>query len=145
MFFGYIGLIPGIFFGDLWVKNHIEKHGTEKDGKIILIRKHHNRGAVLNLGQNHSRVVAGVSVMLCMALAVVFLCSLGHRGNSLLRAGLAFLLGGAFSNTYDRLKRKYVVDYFSFHVKWKWLRRIVFNLSDFCILIGALLIVLGTS
>ena len=52
----------------------------------------------------------------------------------------SLLLGGAFSNTYDRLKRKYVVDYFSFGVKWEPLRAIVFNISDFCILIGALII-----
>lgn len=48
------------------------------------------------------------------------------------------LLGGAFSNTYDRCRRKYVVDYFSFGVKWKRLSRIVFNISDFGIILGAL-------
>ena len=76
-------------------------------------------------------------------IAVLFVVSLGHRGNRLLRVGLALLLGGAFSNTYDRLKRKYVVDYLSFGVRWKGLRRIVFNVSDFCILIGAMLSALG--
>ena len=37
--------------------------------------------------------------------------TLGQKGKAALKLGLAFLLGGAFSNTYDRLKRKYVVDY----------------------------------
>ncbi|MDE6319457.1 MAG: signal peptidase II, partial [Lachnospiraceae bacterium] len=41
--------------------------------------------------------------------------------------------------TYDRLVRKYVVDYVSFPVRNPRIRRIVFNISDFCILIGALL------
>ena len=59
--------------------------------------------------------------------------------------GLSVLLGGSFSNTYDRLKRKYVVDYFSFNVKCCGIRRIVFNISDFCIMIGAAMAVLGTS
>ncbi|MDE7359775.1 MAG: signal peptidase II, partial [Lachnospiraceae bacterium] len=59
------------------------------------------------------------------------------------KAGLALLLGGAYSNTYDRLTRKYVVDYVSFPVKNRRIRRIVFNISDFCIMIGALLLVLG--
>ena len=58
---------------------------------------------------------------------------------------LALLLGGSFSNTYDRLRRKYVVDYLSFPVKWKWFRDIVFNISDFCIIIGALLAALGAT
>ena len=61
----------------------------------------------------------------------------------MLRVGLSLLLGGAFSNTYDRLKRKYVVDYVSFGVKWKKLRQVVFNISDFCIITGALLAILG--
>ena len=76
-------------------------------------------------------------------LTVVFIVSLGHRGNNLLRLGLSLLLGGAFSNTYDRLRRGYVVDYVSFPVKWQAFRKIVFNCSDFCIIIGALLSALG--
>ena len=60
----------------------------------------------------------------------------GHQfgeGNMLpkIEAAIAYL--------YDRLKRKYVVDYFSFGVRWKWLSRIVFNLSDFGIMIGAMM------
>ena len=76
-------------------------------------------------------------------MTVAFVCSLGQKGNRLLRLGLSLLLGGAFSNTYDRLRRRYVVDYLTFNVRWKPLRRVVFNLSDFCIMIGALLVVIG--
>jgi signal peptidase II len=36
-----------------------------------------------------------------------------------------------------------VVDYVSFPVKWQAFRKIVFNCSDFCIIIGALLSALG--
>lgn len=140
-------IILGIFFGDEWIKNQIEKRiGIHKPilGNRILIQKYHNKGAMLNLGQYHSRIVTVLSLFLCLLLTIVFLLSLGQKSNNLLRVGLAFLLGGAFSNTYDRLKRKYVVDYFSFQVKWTPLRRIVYNLSDFCIIIGALLAVLGS-
>lgn len=114
------------------------------DGRM-LIRKHHNRGAMLNAGEKNRTVVAALSLFLTAVLVPVFIISLGRRGNGLLRTGLALLLGGAFSNTYDRLKRKYVVDYLSFGVKWKWFRGIVFNISDFCIMIGALLSVLGAA
>lgn len=133
-------LITGIFVGEFRIKNRIEqKENRSRDTKLIIIRKYHNRGAVLNWGQNHPRLVAAVSVIFCLIAFVCFLLSLGQKGNHLLQVGLSLLLGGAFSNTYDRLKRKYVVDYFSFNVKWKPLRRIVFNLSDFCIMAGALL------
>lgn len=148
----FVTLVLIIFFGDLYIKNRVEKYipvkGSGKNerellGGRLLLRRHHNRGMVLNAGEKRQPVVAAVSVVLTVVLTVVFFISLGRRGSNLLRTGLSLLLGGAFSNTYDRLKRKYVVDYISFGVKWKKLRNIVFNLSDFCIIIGALLTVLG--
>lgn len=144
----YCIIILGIFLGDLKIKNMIERKDPSVPSSLwknrILIRRHHNRGAMLNLGQGRRPLVAALSVILCILMTAVFVLSLGQRGNGLLRAGLSFLLGGAYSNTYDRLKRKYVVDYFSWNVKWAPLGRIVFNLSDFCIMAGALLAVLGT-
>ena len=143
-----ISLIAVIFGGDLCIKNYIERTGVEGEtrklwGGRILIRKHHNRGAMLNAGQSRQKAVAVLSVIMTLVAVVVFIFSLGQKGNNMLRIGLALLLGGAFSNTYDRMKRKYVVEYFSFGVKWKRLRNIIFNLSDFCIIIGALTSAIG--
>lgn len=142
-------MIAGIFTGDLLLKNHMEKkleEGEEKKllrGKL-LIRKHYNRGIALNMGSGRQSLVAAVSLGMAVFCTVLFLVSLGSKGGALLRTGLAFLLGGAYSNTYDRLKRKYVVDYFSLGVKWDRLRNIIFNISDFCIIIGALICILAT-
>lgn len=141
-------ILAGIFWGDFFLKNYIESHVDERDERVIcrgklLIRKHHNKGMMLNAGQKRRRLVAVFSLAFTLILTVVFIASLGHRGNNLLRLGLALLLGGAFSNTYDRLHRGYVVDYVSFPVKWQAFRKIVFNCSDFCIIIGALLSALG--
>ena len=142
---GYLCIVALIFAGELGIKNYVENKrnaGEEKEickGRILL-RKYHNKGACMNLGEKKSNVVAGLSLILTAVLALVFLFTLTRHGNGWLKAGLSLLLGGAFSNTYDRLKRKYVVDYFSFGVKWEPLRAIVFNISDFCILICALII-----
>lgn len=142
--------VLAIFFGDLWIKDRIEKTGGDRfpvclaGGKLIL-KKYHNTGAMLDMGASKRKVVAAVSVVLTVLVSIAFVLSLGQRGNNTLRAGLALLLGGSFSNTYDRLKRKYVVDYLSFRVKWKWFQRIVFNISDFCIIIGSLLTALALS
>lgn len=143
----YLTIILAIFTGEFFLKNHIEK--TKEMGKTeeilggrILVRKYHNEGACMNLGKKRKGAVAALSLVLTAALSVVFLFTLTRHGRSGLKAALALLLGGAYSNTYDRLKRKYVVDYFSLNVKWAPLRRIVFNLSDFCILIGALFLAL---
>jgi signal peptidase II len=137
----YIGIIVFIFLVELGIKNRIDHTFEKKEifkGKII-IQKYKNKGACMNLLSKHSKFVAIISVIFSLCIFIYFLFSLGNRGNVVLRIGLAFLLGGAFSNTYDRLKRKYVVDYFSFHSKSKKLNAIVFNLADFCVLIGAML------
>ncbi len=140
--------VPFLIFGGEYVlKNRIEEKeksgpGRKILGGTILVRKYHNHGAVLDLGEKRSWLVAAMSLVLTVLLSMVFAVTLTGYGSSWLRAGLSVLLGGAFSNTYDRLKRKYVVDYFSFGVKWEPLRRVVFNLSDFCILIGSLILVL---
>lgn len=146
----FAALAAGIFALDLLIKNYIEAHlqmGEEKSvcqGRL-LVRRYHNKGAFLDVGEKRQKAVALLSLFLTLFMTVVFLATFSFHGNSTLRAGLALLLGGAYSNTYDRLTRNYVVDYVSFPVKNKRIRRIVFNISDFCIIIGALLLVLGES
>lgn len=145
---GFAALAMGIFVLDLLIKNHIEKsleEGGERpfcNGRL-LIRRYHNKGAFLDIGEGKQGIVTMLSLGLTLFMSVIFLLTFSLRGNSALKAGLALLLGGAYSNTYDRLTRKYVVDYVSFPVKNRRFRRIVFNISDFCIMIGALLLAVG--
>ena len=146
---GYGLLAAIIFTADYFIKNYIERTGKEGVteeicGKKLLLRKYHNKGAFLDWGEKKSKLVAVLSLALTIMATVIFLLTFSIKGNGMLKAGLAFLLGGAYSNTYDRLVRKYVVDYVSFPVKNKKLRSIVFNISDFCIMIGALLMVLDS-
>ena len=152
-------LAAGIFVLDLLLKNRIESKLEEGEIRLLcdgrlLLKRYHNKGAFLDLGEKKQGMIAGLSLFLAppnqvligialfltLFMTVVFLSTFTFRGNSTLKAGLAILLGGAYSNTYDRLVRKYVVDYVSFPVKNPRISRIVFNISDFCILIGALLI-----
>lgn len=144
----YILTILAIFTGELLGKNYIEAKMLENGSKkalhnTIILTKHYNRGAVLNTGEQYPKIIKWISVVLTAMAAVLFLCSFGLTGKRMMKWGLSFLLGGAFSNTYDRLKRGYVVDYFRFNVPIKRIRNLIFNLSDFCIMIGAMLIVLA--
>lgn len=148
-FLGCTLLAIAVFVLDLAIKNHIEHTKAESGaesvcGGRLLLRKYHNKGAFLNTGERKRGLVAILSLVLTLGATVLFLVTFTCRGNGLLRVGLALLLGGAYSNTYDRMVRKYVVDYVSFPVKNQKIRNIVFNISDFCIMIGALLIVLGS-
>lgn len=56
-------ILAGIFWGDFFLKNYIESHENERDERVIckgkfLIRKHHNKGMMLNAGQKRRRLVA---------------------------------------------------------------------------------------
>lgn len=142
----YIIFVLVLFLGDNWIKNQVESKvsfNSEKKllGGLIRIRKHHNKGAILNFMDKKSAVVAVISLAMTLFCIGLFVVSLGNKGNTLLRIGMTLLLGGAFSNTYDRLKRKYVVDYFSIHLGKSKFSDIIFNLSDFGIIIGTLFLV----
>lgn len=144
----YLAVILGIFGLELGIKNHIEKSLEEGENRLkckgfLVIRKYHNQGAFLNMGERRPGIVAALSVLLTLLLTGFFVCTLTMAGGGMLRWGLTLMLGGAFGNTYDRLRRKYVVDYVSFRVPFKRLRQVVFNIGDFCIMIGAMLSVVS--
>ena len=101
---GFAALAFGIFVLDLLLKNHVEKslqEGDEKPfcGGRLLIRKYHNKGAFLDMGEGRQGLVSMLSLGLTLFMTVIFLGTFSFRGNSTLKAGLAFLLGGAYSNT----------------------------------------------
>jgi len=137
-----------IFFTEFFWKDHVEKkikEGSSKEAfhNTIILTKYRNYGAFLNMGAKRPAFIRLISVVITVITLVLFICSLGTVGNGMLKAGFSLLLGGAFSNTYDRLKRGYVVDYFRINVPIKAVRRIIFNVSDFCIIIGAAFTALG--
>ena len=143
----YAIIAGGIFLAELIIKAIVEKKGKmgvtkSLCGGKILLRKFHNKGFALNILEKKKTVVAMVSLLLTIIMTAGVLL-FGNKWNKFIKIGLSFVLGGAYSNTYDRLFRKYVVDYISFGVKNKKLRGIVFNVADFCIMIGAILVVIG--
>ena len=141
----FAGIAAASFLIDEGMKNCVEEYDvldTPKeilDGKAVL-QRYHNKGAFLNFGEQKRKLVTLLSVLLAVAVL-----TLGMRGKKLLKAGLSLLLGGAFSNTYDRVMREYVVDYVSLKTGIAAIDRVVFNLADLCILIGTMAVVLGTS
>ncbi len=144
----YILMILTIFTGELFWKDHVEREIPEGSSKkalrnTVILTKHHNYGAAFNTGERRPRIVKRISVLLTVLAAIFFIFSFGTVGKGMLKFGLSLLLGGAFSNTYDRLRRGYVVDYFRLNVPAKWIRNLIFNISDFCIVVGAVLAVLG--
>lgn len=129
---------------DNWIKDKREKNHEKKeylDG-CVRITTYHNYGAFLNSGDKRPFLVKLTSLILSLGLTVLFLLTFTKYGKRELRLGLSFLLGGAYSNTYDRLKRGYVVDYLNFPKLPGKMKNVVYNISDFSILIGACLIII---
>jgi signal peptidase II len=143
----YIIIVLVIVIGEYNIKKYIEKNrelGERQEilkGNII-IRKHHNEGAFLNFMGEKKEMLKTISCILLGLVSLLFLILLPQKGKKIFKIGLAFALGGAISNVADRIKRGYVVDYFSFNCKK--LKSIIFNLSDIAIFLGSGLILLSS-
>ena len=145
--FGFLTFGTTLALTDLAVKKEIEARPDEEfpktvkeSGGLIRLYKNHNPGFSFGFMKEYPKLVEMVPVCMLSAVAGAWAYVIGKKGRVLEKTALTLVLAGGASNLYDRLKRGYVVDYFSFGVKWAPLRAIVFNISDFCILIGALII-----
>lgn len=147
----WIMIIAIIACTDLLIKAYIEKYKEygckdEMFGGKVIITKHHNRGAILNIATAKSSMVMVISMVLCVIATIIFLITLTKKGHYFLKVSLCVLLGGSYSNTYDRLKRKYVVDYMQLHHPFfekhglKGMERVIFNIGDFGILLGTFML-----
>ena len=141
----YIMTLVSLFAADSAMKSWIEKTDTVSESQEravfqgVAFKRYHNRGAMMNLGEERQQFVAVLSLVFSAFVTGIFAETLGMKGKRLLKTGLALILGGAYSNTYDRLRRKYVVDYITFPK----ISTMVFNLSDFGIMIGAMLLTIS--
>ena len=148
----WTGILIGVFLTDTILKSRAEKHLSDKAvreiaGDKILLRKLHNYGLACNLGEKHPKLIEQGTLAVWITVFLTWLRvlkkPLGKVQGILVRLGGALVLGGGLSNLNDRITKGYVTDYFSFNVKSEKLRRIVFNISDMCIAVGAVLAALG--
>jgi signal peptidase II len=146
----YILIVIVFVIAEYNIKNYIEGNVQFKEKKEILkgkivINKHYNKGAFLNLMENKKETVKTVSFVCLGLLLLLFTIMLPKKGNKIFKLGLSLVLGGAISNVSDRFLRGYVVDYFSFNCKkLQKLKNIIFNLADIAIFVGSLLILLSS-
>ncbi|MCI8638485.1 MAG: signal peptidase II [Coprococcus sp.] len=140
-------IILAVAAGDLGLKRYIEKHMKENESRRILggkgiLRRTHNRGMMMNRMEKYPVFVRLSSAAASVAILIWQSAIWRLPGQAAKKVGLALITGGAVSNTYDRFKRRYVVDYFSFSSKNKKLERIAFNFGDFAVFAGCLLVAL---
>lgn len=132
-----------IFAADYYIKDYIEKNKklnkeeTILNGKIIVTR-YHNSGAFLNFLENKKEMVVTISGVLVGMVLAFFVILLPQKRKRILKFAISCIVGGAANNLYDRIKRGYVVDYFSF----SFLKKVIFNISDLFIFFGSFLVMI---
>lgn len=127
---------------DLGAKWMIEKQDQENfpkpweaSGGRIWLYRNHNAGFPFGFLEKYDELVRTIPLAVTSALAGVFFYLIRRKGEYAKKTALAILLGGSVSNLYDRYVRHYVVDYFS--IQWKALKKVVFNLGDVFVFVGA--------
>ena len=142
-----VGIGALVFALDVILKQYVEENltaGCEREvtasGGRVVLRKVYNQGAMLNLLENHAELLKLISVGIGGASLLYDTVLLQKRRRMLEKTGMMLFTGGALSNIFDRLVRGKVIDYLGFRSRWKKLSSITWNLGDFAIVAGALIV-----
>jgi len=142
-------ILASVIILEIIVKFIVKKKTAEKPLKIlggcVEISVCENRGLVLSKLKDKPgavKILHSVSVVVCILLLIKPVMS--KDTSAVFKVGAGLVLGGGISNLLDRLTKGFVTDYIRFcKSKIKKLRRIKFNIADFCIAIGAILLIIG--
>ena len=133
-----------LFVLDLFFKTRIRRLSASRSlprflaGGRIRIGYVQNRGLLLGLGRQRPKLACLVS-LLSLVLLVGLLVWIRSDLRPLAQLGFFWVLLGGSGNLFDRLRRGFVTDYLNFP-RIKKLRNLYFNLSDFGIFLGSILI-----
>lgn len=95
-----------------------------------------NRGGAFGLWSDLPPLIRGLIFIsfALMALCVLIFVYIRTKNGILTRVGIAFLIGGALGNLFDRIRWGMVVDFLDFYIKrYHWP---AFNIADTAICIG---------
>ena len=98
-----------------------------------------NRGFAMNRLESDRKLVVAVSSVVFLILCAFYLKVLADDDCRPLRLGLSLVAAGAAGNVYDRIFRGGVTDF----INVSFARKVVFNLADIFIVVGALLAIAG--
>lgn len=142
----YIVVIAIVAAIDILVKNYIERYyWNVRDryifGDFVCITKSHNKGGILNIFENSTEIFRKVTYVLLFIITLLFVLAFSKKRKAAVKMGLALMIGGALSNESDRLLKGSVTDYFCLEIPP--IKKIAFNIGDFAIFAGALMICAG--
>ena len=143
-----IFLAAGSALLDLHIKSRMEKKPVSYFprkilGGHVLLRRHHNSGFCLNIGEDHPRTVLAIASCMMASSLAWFVKLLSRPGRWTEKTAAALIAGGAASNLTDRFRHGFVIDYFSF-VHKKKPGKLILNLGDCFLMLGSGLMILST-
>lgn len=119
------------------VEQKMEKGEERRFICASVLRRVENRGMSMNLLSERPDVVKKFSIAAVILVSVAQMFCVLRKKCFLLKGGLSLMAAGAWSNTFDRIFRGYVVDYIGFKFKNEKISTITYNLADFFIAAGA--------
>jgi signal peptidase II len=136
---GYLIIIISIIIFDQWTKHlanihlkSIETYPLIQDVFHFTFRK--NRGAAFSMLRDKQTFLI-IITSIVVAILIVYLMKIMKKQNLLLiKLPMAFIIGGAIGNLIDRIRLKYVIDFFDFTL----INFAVFNVADVFIVIGSI-------
>ena len=130
---------------DQWSKHAIE--AALRYGEVVPVLSFFNLTLAYNPGAAFSFLAdAGgwqrwfFTAVAVLASVLILAWLLTLKGERLVAAALALVLGGALGNLYDRLAYGHVVDFLDFH--WRASHFPAFNIADSAITLGAIILIL---
>jgi len=122
-----------VFLADFFIKGYLRSQFPFQSIPVIKNVLHitlvFNPGAAFGILQRNTAFLIYAGIVFILLFFI--LMKKENKKSSLFLIACGLIVGGAFSNLWDRLYLGYVVDYIDFRV-WP-----VFNISDACITIGA--------
>ena len=120
-----------------YAEQNLDKTEERKLTEKVVLRRVNNHGMCLNLFSDRPGLVRILSAAAAGTVTVLQVISLMRKKGFWKKTALSFLSAGAWSNTFDRFARGYVVDYIGFKFGNEKVSRITYNLGDFFIGAGA--------
>jgi len=143
----WLWLSMAVIVLDQWTKHLITTHLAEYEQirllSVLDLLRLHNEGAAFSFLSNATGwqrwLFTGLGIVVSIGI-FVWLRRLPARGQHLLAAGLALVLGGALGNVIDRVLWGHVIDFIRVHYEgWSFP---AFNAADSAITVGAVLLIL---
>lgn len=144
----FLGGSAVLFSADQVLKRYAEQNIDKgKERKLtdhIVMRRVHNKGMCLNLLDSHPEVVRALSLGAASVLSLIQIFYRFRGGSFLKNKAISLAAAGAWSNTFDRCARGYVVDYIGIKCGNEKVSAVTYNLGDFFIAGGGILFLLAS-